>query len=236
MAQILDKAQSGGGSFGDYDDDLAVGGTASDIVTQAGGDVKFLEINGAGLKVALENYVAVLSDKARATGAMSRIIPDVKGLGAMSSVAMKMLNQGQISLADILRMTIGETAGFAVIRLAMRLFVAVDVALPSLKKAVKPNPDAIIEASWPEYFELRGPDKLAEVQAETAALEGGLISQETAVDNAAGLFDVTEPTDELEKIQKEQETQRQTELDTVDQTAQITAKYNPKPTKPPTKK
>lgn len=230
LSQILDKAQAGGGSFGDYDDELATGGTASDIITQAGGDAKFLEIRGEGLKVAVETYVAALSDKARATGAMSRIVPDAKTLGQLSSVAMKMLNQGQCSLADILRMTVGEGAGFFVLRLAMRLYVAVNVALPSLTKNVKPNPDAILEASWPEYYELRGQDKLYEVQAETAAIEGGLISQETGVDNAAGLFDVSEPTEEFSKIQKEQEDKRQTELDTVDQTAKITAKYEPKPT------
>jgi hypothetical protein len=233
MAQILDKAQAGGGAFGDYDDDTAIGGTASDVITQAGGDAKFLEIKGEGLKIAIETYVSVLSDKARSTGAMSRIVPDVKAMGAMSSVAMKMLNQGQISLADILRMTVGETAGFAVLRLGMRLFNAVDVALPSLKTKVKPNPDSILEANWPDYYQLVGADKLAEVQAETAALEGGLISQETAVDNASALFDVLEPTDELAKIQKEQEDKRQTDLDTVDQTAAIQAKHNPKPAGPP---
>ena len=224
MAQILDKATSGGGSFGFEDDDLAIGGTASDVITQSGGDVKFLEIRGEGLKVALENYVAVLSDKARATGAMSRIVPDAKALGQMSAVAMKMLNQGQISLADVLRITIGEGVGFSIIRLAMRLYNEVDVALPSLETEVQPDPEAILEASWPEYYELRGQDKLFEVQAEAGAIEAGLISQETAVGNAAALFDVQEPTDELQRIKTEQEANRQTELDTADKQAAIVAK------------
>ena len=225
LAQILDKAQAGGGAFGFEDDELAIGGTASDVITQAGGDVKFLEIRGEGLKVALEHYVAVLSDKARATGAMSRIVPDAKALGQMSAVAMKMLNQGQCSLADVLRVTIGEGVGFAILRLAMRLYLTVDVALPSLDSNVKPNPEAILEASWPAYYESTGQDRLAEVQAEVAAIEGGILSQESAVASTANLFDVQDSLEELSKIKGEQEEKRRTEIDTMDQTAKISAKY-----------
>ena len=231
MAQILDKATAGGGAFGFEDDELAIGGSASDVITQSGGDLKFLEIRGEGLKVALENYIATLSDKARATGAMSRIVPDAKALGQLSAVAMKMLNQGQISLADVLRVTVGEGTGFAIIRLAIRLFLAVDVALPSLENDVKPKPDAIFEASWPDYYESRGQDRLYEVQAEAAAVTAGLISQETGVANAANLFDVLDASHEYNAIQSEQKAKSQAGLEVTEQTAQIAKKYAVKPSK-----
>lgn len=198
-------SQAAAGAFGDP---LAVGGTASDVVdSPVGGDLKFIEIQGDGLAVAIDSYIRSLREIAREAGAMSRISSDSKaGSSApLSAVAMKMLNFAQLVLCGILRQTCGEHAGGRLIRLAMRMAAKVDVALPSLaqKKGAtpaKPVPNANLEWQWPEYYELHGQEKLYEVQATVQAKAGELISQETGVANVGAMFDVQNSADEIARI------------------------------------
>lgn len=225
MARILDQAQGGKG-FGDgFDQTLAVGGTASDMLEQYGGDIKFVEISGEGLKVAAETYVKVLREAGRETAAMSRISPDNKALTQLSAVAMKLLNAAQYALADILRITVGEAAITALIRLAMRLYASVDVALPSLEVESDPDTEAVIDFSWPQYVEPHGQEKLFELQAVQTAVEASLISQETGVENAASMFDVLDTADELKRVQGDQKAKQDNDLEVADKQAQIAAKY-----------
>jgi hypothetical protein len=224
LAKILEGA-AGNPDFGSFESELAVGGTASDVLEQTGGDIKFVEAKGDALAVAIEKYVPALKDAARATSAMSRITPDNKSLTQLSAVAMKILNAAQYALADVLRITVGEDAGTAILKLAMRLALTVDVALPTLEENVQPNPEAILDHSWPEYIESHGQDKLFEVQSLAQSVEAGLLSRETGVANAAPMFDVQNAAEEHNRIQDEQKTNQQTELDTADKQAQIAAKY-----------
>lgn len=206
MARIFEAVRAGGGAFGvEFDQADATGGTAADMLEQTGGDIKFVEISGDGLKAAIETYIKALKDSAREAGAMSRITPDGNARTELSAVAMKMLNFAQTVLADMLRITCVENEGaLPLIRLAMRMALKVDVALPSLEDDIKPNPAATISTSWPEYYEQHGQDKLFEVQAITGAIEGGLVSQQTGVENAAGMFDVQDAGAEFVRVQADQ--------------------------------
>jgi hypothetical protein len=191
LARILSDGPEG--AAGEFGEPLAVGGTASDVLdSPAGGDVKFVEISGDGLKVAIESYVDALRKIAREAGAMSRVTPESKSgaSGPLSSAAMKMLNFAQLTLCGILRQTCGEEAGTRLIRLAMRMSEKVTVKLPSLTTDAPPDVDANLDWQWPEYYELHGQEKMFEVQATALAKQGELISQETAVANTAPMFDV----------------------------------------------
>lgn len=208
------KGDGSSGSFGEIEEVTAVGGTASDMVEVGqNGDARFVEISGEGLKVAIETYIRTLRDVAREAGAMSRITPDSKSNTQLSAVAMKMLNFAQITLCDILRITLGEQGAIPILRLAMRMFQKVDVALPALKKNVEPNPDANLELSWPDYYPLHGQDKLFEVQATSEAVASGQISEETAVNNTAPLFDVQNSADEYKRVQSDREAADARDLD-----------------------
>jgi hypothetical protein len=221
MARIAAKAGGGGGAFGDLDEELSIGGTASDVVDVGpGGDVKFIEARGDALQVAIDIYVKALRDVARENGAMSRITPDSGAAADMSAVAMKMLNYAQTVLADILRVTIGEHVGIRLIRMAMRMWAKVEIALPSYAGTAAPDPTATVEESWPDYYELHGQDKLFEVQATIAAVTGELIAPETGVGNTAGLFDVQDSSAEVEAIEKARDDAHARSLaDTADQAA-----------------
>jgi hypothetical protein len=219
------KGNGQGGTFGEIEEVTAVGGTASDMVDVGeNGDAKFVEISGDGLRVAIETYIRTLRDVAREAGAMSRITPDSKSNTQLSAVAMKMLNFAQITLCDILRITLGEQGAIPILRLAMRMSEKVNVALPALKNAVKPNPDAKIELSWPDYYPLHGQDKLFEVQATAQAVESGQISEETAVANTAPMFDVQNSADEYKRVQSDRAAADERALDQAIATAAITAK------------
>jgi hypothetical protein len=141
---------------------------------------------------------------------------------------MKMLNFAQITLCDILRITLGEQGAIPILRLAMRMSEKVNVALPALKNAVKPNPDAKIELSWPDYYPLHGQDKLFEVQATAQAVESGQISEETAVANTAPMFDVQNSADEYKRVQSDRAAADERDLDKQIASAAILAPSNPK--------
>lgn len=167
---------------------------------------------------------------------MSRITPDSKSNTQLSAVAMKMLNFAQITLCDILRITLGERGAIPLLRMAMRMFEQVEVALPALqKKTVKPNPDAKIELSWPDYYPLHGQDKLFEVQATQIAVSSGQISEETAVANTAPLYDVQDSSDEYARVQNDRAAADERALDNQIAAAAVAADAKPKPSNEPDK-
>lgn len=207
MARIFEASGGANGAFGgdDFEEPIAVGGTASDMIEQTGGDVKFVEAKADAIKIAIETYVKQLRDMARENGAMSRITPEGNARTELSAVAMKMLNFAQTVVADLLRVTLGEDAAIAIFRMAMRMYLKVQVSLPSLDgKKLKPNVNAVIETSWPEYYELHGTEKLADVQATAQAIEAGVLSTESAITYTAGQFDVQDAGDEKKRIEAEQ--------------------------------
>lgn len=95
----------------------------------------------------------------------------------------------------------------------------------------KPDADAYIEISWPAYYEPDGTELQGQVTAITTAVEGGVISKETGVANAAPLFDVRDSEKELDRINDEQALNRaRTASD-----AKLQAENEPKGASPPSK-
>jgi len=68
----------------------------------------------------------------------------------------------------------------------------------------EPNPECLIELNWPTYYEPTGQDFAQQVAGIVAAVQGQVISQETGVANAAGLFDVPDATKESDRIADQQ--------------------------------
>lgn len=216
----------GAGAFGTP---TALGGTAADVLTvEGGGDAKFIEITGEGIKVAIETYISTLQDLARRAGAMSRVVPESK-TGAnsqLSSIAMRMLNFAQLTLAGVLRLTVGQTPGQFILRLAMKMAKKVDVELPSLDgKSIEPNEKVRQEWQWPNFYEPVGQEKLFEVQAATTAAQGGGISKQTMVANLGPLFDVTDPDEELESIKSDQADDMTSRVAEANEMGAVEAKY-----------
>lgn len=224
MARGIDKA-TGTVSKSTFGQPLAVGGSASDILE---GDAKFVEITGTGLQIAIEAYADYIDDRAKRAGAMSRVVPSSK-TGAspeLSSVSMKMLNTSQLTVSGILRETAGEVPGDHLLRVAMRMFMKVDVELPSLEDDVTPDPTARFEWQWPAYYEPHGQEKVFEVQAASSAAEANLISQETAVENVGPLFDVQDTQAELSKIEGNKADALSDEVVKTDMLGAVNAKYD----------
>lgn len=225
------NAGSASGDFGEAEDDEIPGATASDVVeVSEKGGAWFLEIKGEGLSVAIDVYVKMLVRLAKEVAGASRITEESQAGTELSGVAMKLLNSSLIYLVGVLRISFGEQGLVPLLRLAMRIAQRVDVALPSLAARLKlakvadgsePDPAAFIELNWPPFYEPTGQDKLFEVQAITTAVEGGVVSQETAVANASQMFDVQDSGQELDTIKSEAAEKQQAALQMQREVAQI---------------
>jgi hypothetical protein len=236
----LKRGSGGSGDFGE-DEFSAPEATASDIVEiDPDGDASFLEIRGDGLEVAINTYVKMLRQIAREVGAASRIDPEASPR-EMSGVAMRMLEHALFGVVGILRVSHCDMGMIPHIRMCMRIADRVKVDLPSLESKLKTSnvsvgkldPKAAIEVQWPMMPEPSGAEKLAEVQAAMAAassLNGpAAIGKETLVANIGPLYDVRDPVKELAAIDGEAEEKQANQLDVVDKTAAISAKYAPTP-------
>jgi hypothetical protein len=217
--QLSHEPGDGGDGTGAFGGDAADAGLDGGAVGVIDGKAEFVEISGEGLRAAIEAYVMVLRRLAREVGGGSRI-DEEKAAGAMSGVAMRLLNASLDVLAGILRITLGEKLFIDTIRLAMRIAQQVDVSLPSLKAIAKqmstaetpvdvasaPNPDALIDLQWPDAYAPTGQDLLYTVQAikmaagNLAKVGPPIISEQTGVNAAASLFGVVDATKELADI------------------------------------
>jgi hypothetical protein len=261
VAEIEGKAGSSADGGGDFDSpEEQSGATASDTLrVPPGGDIKFLEIQGDGLRTAIETYVKELRQIAREVAAASRIDPDTAGRD-LSGAAMKRLDDAMLGVLGLLRLSYGDGGLEPLLRLGMRLYCGLKVRLPSFdamltellerrKRAnearksdaqqngeviepspidvqgARPNPDAFIETKWPQPYAPTGTEKQAEVSAAASARDGKVITQETAVANVAGIFDVSNPDQELADIQAETAIAEERELELVEQHAKINAAY-----------
>ncbi len=122
--------------------------------------------------------------------------------GAKSGYALELLNQALIWIADNLRLSYGKNGIVELLRMIARINAKIPIACCS---DIDLNPDFVLkQLSWGAYYEPSGPDKLSEVQSIAAAKDAGLISNETAVTNAAAMFDVINIEDELAAVLADQ--------------------------------
>ncbi len=134
VAEIEGATGSTADGGGDWDaPEDSPGATASDTLKiPAGGDAKFLEIHGEGLKVAIETYVDKLRQIAREVCAGSRIDPETAG-SELSGAAMYRLNEAMVGMVGVLKLSYGDRGIEPLLRLGMRLYEKVKVQLPSFE-------------------------------------------------------------------------------------------------------
>ena len=174
--------------------------------------------------MALDTYVRLLRGLSIENCAGSRISEDGVS-GKESGYAMELLNQSLVWLAGHLRHSYGEPGLVALVRMIARVHAKYPIT--TLLKA-KFDPDAELkEISWGPYYEPSGQDKLAEVQAAIAAIEGGLIDTETAIANIGPYYDVIDVQGMAEKAKAEQ--QERADAEQANAVALIQAKPQPKP-------
>jgi len=189
------------------------------------------ESNGAWLvqmsaesTMALDTYVRLLRGLSIENCAGSRISEDGVG-GKESGYAMELLNQALVWLAGHLRHSYGEPGLVALVRMIAKIHDKYPIT--SLVKA-KFDPDAELkEISWGPYYEPSGQDKLFEVQAAVAAVEGGFIDIETAIANIGPYYDVIDIQGMAAKAKAERDEKQATEQSNAVEL--IKAKPQPKP-------
>jgi len=213
---ILAISKPGGNrAFGNDEGGSAFSGSAPPVSPDDILEVE--ESNGAWLvqmsadsTIALEAYVRLVRALSIENCGGSRISEESL-TGARSGYAMELLNQALIWLGENLRLSYGEPGLIALITMIGKLNAKFPIDVLS---DVTFNPEAKLqEISWGEFYSPTGADKLAEVQAITGAMEGGLIDHETAIANAGYMFDVTDIQDMLQKTEAEAKDRQQAEVD-----------------------
>jgi hypothetical protein len=173
------------------------GGAASALVVPPEGDAKLLEINGAAAGAVL-NHIRELRTTALEMMHGNRAHPD-KMTAAQSGRAMELLNQGLVWLAGKLRTSYGEGALLALLRMVCRASQVVKGGLLIGNARVTLADDGL-GLKWPDWYPPTADDRVAEVNALTAAITGGVVSRETAVQTAMSFYDIEDLQAELSRI------------------------------------
>lgn len=174
-----------------------VKGPASAIVLDAAGDAKMLEIGGEAFTVVLD-YVRALREFGLESIHGNRAEPQ-KLAAAQSGRAMELMNQTLIWLADRLRVSYGEGALRALLRMALAANARFPIALGG--EPLGPvDPAAPVSLIWPDWYPPTPADRQADAGALATLAAAGLISRETAVGSLAGDYDIEDVAAELERI------------------------------------
>lgn len=173
------------------------------------GTMKLLEMAGGGQDVAhkqIEMYRGLLGD---VTG-WPEIEPGKMSDKAQSAEALRVLFQSAISFASVLR--IGYGRGLVeLIKVILRVLKATAGATLNVEaydqdgkpigvEAISDKPR--IKLEWGPWFSLTSNDINQIINGLTTAVAAGLLSQKTAVDHLADLFD-RDPDEELNRILEE---------------------------------
>jgi hypothetical protein len=175
-----------------------VKGAANAIITGAEGDAKLLEITGDSATAVME-WVKALRELALEGMGGNRSNAD-KLSAAQSGRAMELMNQSLIWLADKLRISYGEGA---LLDLLLMVVKASDKFPLKNKKGDdlgKIDQKVAISLKWPPWY----PPTYADKQTQATTLDtlrgGGLMSQETAVESLAEVYDIEDVKKELTDI------------------------------------
>lgn len=178
-----------------------VKGAANAIITSADGDAKLLEISGDAASAVME-WVKGLRELALEGAGGNRTSAD-KLSAAQSGRAMELMNQTLIWLADKLRISYGEGALLELLRMVVRAaqkYVLIDKKGRRLGAMLA---DADLSLRWPPWYAPTYADKQMQAITLVGLRQSALISQETAVKSLAGGYDITDPADEIRRINAE---------------------------------
>jgi hypothetical protein len=178
------------------DGEIIKGGGNALVVSEKG-DAKLLEIGGTASAAVIE-YVRTLRELALESLHGSRANPD-RLTAAQSGRALEMLNQGLIWLADNLRVSYGEGALVALMRMVLRAAQVYRLQILG-DELYKPDPDIRLTLKWPRWYPLTAEDRLRDAQTLATLISNGTISRETALKAVADSYDLEDIAAELTRI------------------------------------
>lgn len=178
-----------------------VKGAANAIITSEQGDAKLLEISGDAAHAVMD-WVKGLREIALEGAGGNRANAD-KLSSAQSGRAMELMNQALIWLADKLRISYGEGALLELLNMVVRASPKFKLVDKKGRELGEMSQDVDLALRWPQWYQPTYSDKQTQAETLTTLREGGLLSRETGVKSLAPAYDITDPADEVRKIESE---------------------------------
>lgn len=178
------------------DSEIVKGGGNALIVSEKG-DARLLEIGGTASAAVIE-YVGLLRELALESVHGNRANPD-RLTAAQSGRALEMLNQGLLWLADNLRVTYGEGALLALLRMVVRA----SQKYPLIIGGTRVGPldiGASLSLRWPDWYPPSSEDRQRDAQTLSTLAAAGHLSRETALKTLAPTYDIEDIPGELDRI------------------------------------
>lgn len=170
----------------DNDGNMVKGG-GNAIVVSADGDARMLEINGTASAAVIE-YVRCLREMALESAHGNRANAD-KLSAAQSGRAMELMNQALIWLADKLRISYGEGALLALLRMVVKASAKFELTIDGEKiKELKQGEK--ISLVWPAWYAPTIQDMMDRASTLRTLCDSGLMSRETAIKVLAAEYDI----------------------------------------------
>jgi len=178
-------------------DEQIVKGAGNALVVSEKGDARLLEIGGTA-SAAVIDYVRCLRELALESVHGNRA--DASRLSAAASGrALELMNQGLIWLADNLRVSYGEGALLALMRMVLRASQRYELRV--LGEAVPPLDQAArLSLKWPRWYPSTADDRQKDAVSLATLAKAGQISRESAVAAIADTYDIENIPAELARI------------------------------------
>ena len=175
-----------------------IGGASTALVLPPEGDAKLLEINGNAASAVLAH---VRELRAIALEAMHGNRAHGDRLGApQSGRAMELMSQGLVWLADRLRISYGEGALLAAVRMVCRASSALpNGLLIGGAYRVGLSPDGL-GLRWPDWFAPSFADGQAQANTLATLVNVGILSRRTATAAVSAIYDVDDADAERRRI------------------------------------
>ena len=179
-------------------DSEIVKGAGNALIVSEKGDARLLEIGGTASSAVIE-YVRMLRELAIESVHGNRASPN-KLTAAQSGRALEMLNQGLLWLADNLRVTYGEGALLALMRMVVR--ASNKYSLTVAGRRIGPLDTSMpLSLRWPDWYPPTSEDRQRDAQTLSTLAEAGHISRETAVKTLAASYDIEDIPGEISRIE-----------------------------------
>ena len=178
-----------------------IGGASTALILPPEGDAKLLEINGNAASAVLAHVKEL---RAIALEAMHGNRAHGDRLGApQSGRAMELMSQGLVWLADRLRISYGEGALLALVRMVCRASASSPNGL-LIGGAYHANlsPDGL-GLRWPDWFSPSFADRQAQANTLATLVGAGILSRETATAIVSAIYDVDDTEAERRRIEDE---------------------------------
>jgi hypothetical protein len=179
-----------------------VKGAGNALIVSEKGDARLLEIDGTASSAVID-YVRTLRELALESIHGNRASPE-RLTAAQSGRALELMNQGLLWLADNLRITYGEVALLALVRMIIRASARFTLRVsegdvPAMNQAFG------LSLKWPRWYPASAADRQLDATTVATLMNAGLLSRETAVKALAASYDIDDVTGELAQCSTDQD-------------------------------